>query len=377
MHGDRAARAVTAQAARGLLESLVAVPSPSGREAAAADLLVSWMRQQGMRAAVDEVGNAVGAKGDGPNEVLLLGHIDTFPGVIPVRRDGDYLHGRGAVDAKGALCAFAVAAARVAVPAEWRLTVVGAVEEEAASSRGARHVLARRQAGQAPRFCVIGEPSRWDRITLAYKGCLRGVIALRYPYAHSAGTARLPAEAGVELWHAVERWCAGRNRGRPDREFHQLRPSLLGIDTRDDGTHGAVTLRVAFRLGPEDEPAETARVLSDALERTLQDAPAETSLACDLSGGEAAHRCSKATPLVGAFLRSVRARGGVPRFVTKTGTSDMNVVGPAWPRTPMVAYGPGDSALDHTPGEHLDLTEYDRAIDVLGDVFAALVTGAR
>jgi LysW-gamma-L-lysine carboxypeptidase len=30
-----------------------------------------------------------------------------------------------------------------------------------------------------------------------------------------------------------------------------------------------------------------------------------------------------------------------------------------------VAYGPGDSSLDHTPKEHIDIEEYLRAIDVL------------
>jgi LysW-gamma-L-lysine carboxypeptidase len=32
---------------------------------------------------------------------------------------------------------------------------------------------------------------------------------------------------------------------------------------------------------------------------------------------------------------------------------------------PIAAYGPGDSALDHTPGEHLVIDEYLRAIGVL------------
>jgi [amino group carrier protein]-lysine/ornithine hydrolase len=53
-----------------------------------------------------------------------------------------------------------------------------------------------------------------------------------------------------------------------------------------------------------------------------------------------------------------------PGFGLKTGTSDMNVVGPAW-RCPILAYGPGDSALDHTPHEHLSLDEYWQAILVL------------
>ncbi|MBI2563293.1 MAG: M20/M25/M40 family metallo-hydrolase [candidate division NC10 bacterium] len=55
----------------------------------------------------------------------------------------------------------------------------------------------------------------------------------------------------------------------------------------------------------------------------------------------------------------------------KSGTSDMNVVGPAW-NWPIVAYGPGDSSLDHTPNEHLDLAEYHQAIAILSRVLALL-----
>ncbi len=49
----------------------------------------------------------------------------------------------------------------------------------------------------------------------------------------------------------------------------------------------------------------------------------------------------------------------------------MNIVAPIWD-CPIVAYGPGDSSLDHTPEEHLDLDEYLRAIDVLADVLSRL-----
>lgn len=42
----------------------------------------------------------------------------------------------------------------------------------------------------------------------------------------------------------------------------------------------------------------------------------------------------------------------------------MNVVGPVWGQN-IVAYGPGDASLDHTPNEHINLTEYLHAIDVL------------
>ena len=77
-----------------------------------------------------------------------------------------------------------------------------------------------------------------------------------------------------------------------------------------------------------------------------------------------AYRGEKNTPLVRSFLKAVRETGGKPGFVVKTGTADMNIVGPAW-KCPVVAYGPGDSSLDHTPNEHLFLDEYNKTVQVL------------
>jgi LysW-gamma-L-lysine carboxypeptidase len=79
----------------------------------------------------------------------------------------------------------------------------------------------------------------------------------------------------------------------------------------------------------------------------------------------------KNTAPVRALLRAIRGEGGRPRFKLKTGTSDMNIVGPAW-GCPIVAYGPGDSSLDHTPQEHIEIDEFLRSIDVLERVLRTL-----
>jgi LysW-gamma-L-lysine carboxypeptidase len=84
-----------------------------------------------------------------------------------------------------------------------------------------------------------------------------------------------------------------------------------------------------------------------------------------------AYRADKNTPLVRAFLTAIRAQDGQPGFVVKSGTADMNTVGPVW-KCPMVAYGPGDSSLDHTPREHLSLDEYHKTVLVLAHTLREL-----
>jgi LysW-gamma-L-lysine carboxypeptidase len=379
-----------------LLTRLVSIRSHSGEEAQASGFLAEWMERRGFRARVDEAGNAVGEIGEGPSEVLLLGHIDTVPGDIPVRREGNVLHGRGTVDAKGPLCALACAAARARPPKGWRVVVAGAVEEEAASSKGARHLLAVREA---PDFCVIGEPSRWSRITLGYKGRVTLAAEIRAPFVHSAGRGRLPAEWGVELWRSLESLAADQDGSESKRgEFDRLSASLHEMTTREEGGFGRVEMRASFRLPPALSPKGVREMVFRRLEADLgrsgeltaaatpgadgacfrfrlrpnEGPDSDVELTVCFSQGEPAFRASRSNALVRSFLSAIRERGGEPSFVLKTGTSDMNVVGPHWTDTAIVAYGPGDSALDHTPAERIDLDEYHRAISVLTDVLQQL-----
>jgi len=354
-----------------LLREMVAIPSPSGQEADLAAYLVERMASLGFDAYRDAVGNAVGELGEGPHTLLFLGHMDTVPGQIPVRQDGERLYGRGTVDAKGPLAAFIAAAARVGPLPGWRIAVVGAVEEERTISRGARHLLS---AFEPPDWCIIGEPSGWNRITLGYKGSLVVQVRLRLPLAHSAGPSQLPAERAVDLWNQIVERSATMNTGC--KSFDRLTPSLYHITTCDDGAYGIVNMTIGFRLPPSHTPQAAIQTLQGWLSelnlgastgRSSVDATAELQVL----GKEVAYRAPKNTPLVRTFLSAIRTEGGKPSFVLKLGTSDMNVVGPAW-QCPTVAYGPGDAKLDHTPDEHIDLSEYLRAIDVLERMLRSL-----
>ena len=91
-----------------------------------------------------------------------------------------------------------------------------------------------------------------------------------------------------------------------------------------------------------------------------------------LGHATAAYRGEKNSPLTRAFLSTIRATGGTPAFVFKSGTADLNIVGPRW-NCPAVGYGPGDSALDHTPEERLSLEEFALSARVLEHVLRTVM----
>jgi LysW-gamma-L-lysine carboxypeptidase len=341
-----------------LLRELVGIYSPSTEEREASAYLVSVMRHRGYdQAFVDGAGNAVGIWGRGGREIVLLGHIDTVPGFIPVRQEGEVLFGRGSVDAKGPLACFVAAVSRLPRDLDCRLVVVGAVEEEAASSKGARFTIDQYR----PECCIIGEPSQWQSVTLGYKGRLVIDYTLQQEMSHSAGQAPAAPEVAVTFWNRLVQRAAAFNQGRA--VFDTLDPSLRAIQSASDGFQETVRQRLGLRLPLDfDIEAFKAELLKDAGAATLH-----------FSGQEKAYKSDKRNALVRAFLKAIRRYGGTPTFKVKTGTSDMNVLAPHW-QCPFVAYGPGDSAFDHTPQERISLPEYCRAIDVLEHALRLLTT---
>jgi LysW-gamma-L-lysine carboxypeptidase len=341
------------------LQRLVEIPSLSGEETAVANFLVSQMNQSGFTADVDAAGNAVGqrsrpdANGKIQQEIVLLGHMDTVPGNIPVRQEAGKLYGRGTVDAKGPLAVFVAAAARTELPPGTRLIVVGAVEEEAATAKGARHVAGQLQ----PDLCIIGEPSGWDGITLGYKGRLLIDACFARPMSHTAGVESGAAELGLAWYNELMDFITQFNTDK-SRLFDQLLPSVRELHTSSDGLENRLEMKLGIRLPPDFDVVE--------FENWLREHAGEAGT-IHTYAHETAVQSKRTNPLAQAFNRAIRQAGSVPTYKIKTGTSDMNVVGPVW-RCPIAAYGPGDSALDHTPNEHIVIEEYLQAIKILQTV---------
>ncbi len=340
------------------LVGLVSQHSPSGQEHGAVKWLVARMKSLGYdNAFIDEAGNAVGVMGNGSKQIVLLGHIDTVPGEIPVRVNSNILYGRGSVDAKGPLACFADAVAKVGAKDGWQFIVIGAVEEER-DSEGARFIVDQYK----PDFAIIGEPNQWDRVALGYKGSAWANVMIKRGQAHTASGEITAAEAAVEVWLKIKAYVDSFNTDKL-KVFDKLLLTLRGMDSNSDDFEQWAKLKIGVRLplnvSPQDWYSKLTEIAADAeIEQLGFPVPAWS--------------CEKNTPLVRAFLNGIRSQGGEPRFVYKTGTADLNIVAPIW-KCPAVVYGPGDSSLDHTPNEHISLDDFNKAVNVLSASLQTLV----
>jgi LysW-gamma-L-lysine carboxypeptidase len=117
-------------------------------------------------------------------------------------------------------------------------------------------------------------------------------------------------------------------------------------------------------LPPGIDPGEL-----EAAAAILAQKDGETRVIVTTQGREEPVRTPRTSPLARAFARAIAGAGGQTTFKEKSGTSDMNILFPAW-GCPMVAYGPGDSRYDHTPIERLSIADFTRSITVLKGVLS-------
>ena len=338
-----------------LLEGLVRIPSVSRDEGAAAQFFAERAAGLGFDAHIDPVGNPVAVIGDSGPRLVLLGHIDTVPGEVPVRREDGKLFGRGAVDAKGPLAAFLAAAARAHDRGQLahRVEVVGCVEEEVSSSRGAHY----RATLEAPDACIVGEPSGWDGVTVGYKGFLRATVEGTADLGHTAGPQGSLAAAACRAWVDFEA-AADTQAGVEASLFDRVLTHLEGIEHASDDLRERIALLAKLRLPPDLDPEAASRWLGECFD----------GWTVRVDGGVPAWSAPRTSTLAQGLARRIRSHGGRARFLRKTGTADTNVLAPAW-GCPMVAYGPGDSQLDHTPHEHIELQDFTRSVEILATAF--------
>ncbi|QSB04160.1 M20/M25/M40 family metallo-hydrolase [Natronoglycomyces albus] len=339
-----------------LLTRAAAIPSVSGDERELALYLRQWCTEAGIDAQIDPAGNLVATKGNGPRSLLLMGHMDTVPFHWPTVWEKDlHLFGRGTVDAKGSLVNFMHVLRDVEVPADAQLRVVGAVEEEISSSKGAFYVRDHYRADAV----VIGEPSGSEKLTLGYFGLFKLRVTATVASGHSAGkdAVSAPDALATSLSHIRSAVLA---------EAPEALHAVIDHWTIKSSNGDEATGILNFRLPPG--------VDVDVVTKAIPHIPGTSVAILRATPGFSNGRSG---PLAKAFTKAFRANDIRPRYVVKKGTADMNTLATTWADVPMLAYGPGDATLDHTNEERIGADEFRTANSVLSTAVANWFTLTR
>ena len=310
---------------------------------------------------IDQVGNIIAKKGSGSPTIMLCGHMDVVPGKIRVRREGDWLYGRGASDAKSPLMAMLFAAASIEKNAG-TIIFVGAIDEEG-NATGVKKLVKEQKNID---YAIFGEPSGILKITIAYKGRL--AINLKISVKDSAH-----ASAPWLSKNSIHESMIFANELKAALESDQENKSkgmwlTATITEISGGTSHNVTpkecestfdIRIPVNMCCKDVEQKIATIVKEISTRRQVDA--FYSILDETEPFEAPHN----SPLVRSLTLSIMdVEGTRPQLIRKTGTGDMNVIGNEWD-IPVVTYGPGDPHESHTINEKVSINEYLKGIEII------------
>jgi len=344
------------------LERALKLYTPSLREKSLADFLATVCEDLGFRDIhTDDVGNIIATKGSGSPKIMLCGHMDTVPGRIRVRKEDDYLFGRGSSDAKGPLIAMLFAAASVEEN-NGTVTFVGAVDEEG-NATGIKNLTSNKPDVD---YAIFGEPSGTKQITIGYKGRIAINMKINVGDSAHASAPWLAKNAIEESSLFVNEIKAKLESGQENKTKGMMLTATI-TEIKGGLSHNVTpkecdsTLDIRIPVGTDCKSVEEK--ISKVVKEISEERQVEAfySIIDETEPFEAEH----SSPLVRALtLGILDIEKNRPTLIRKTGTGDMNVIGNKL-SIPVVTYGPGDPHAAHTTDERISIDEYLRGIEVL------------
>ena len=159
-----------------LTRELIDIPSVTGEEFHVGTSLAELLNRLGYQVELQEVegdrANVIATTGEQPS-VVLSTHMDTVPPYIASSEDDEFIHGRGACDAKGIIAAQIAAAEKLRAEGVTEIGLLFTVDEEV-NSAGAKALNALPLASSC-RYLINGEPTD-NRLAIGTKGSLQVTI---------------------------------------------------------------------------------------------------------------------------------------------------------------------------------------------------------
>lgn len=319
-----------------LTRRLIACPSVTPVDAGAMAVIAEALEAIGFAvhrfAAGEEpdgpVENLFAIRGEGGPHFAFAGHSDVVPAGEGWRTDpfapticGELLHGRGAVDMKGAIAAFIAAAERI-TDQQGTLSLIITGDEEGAATFGTVKLIEWMNARDIrPDLCLVGEPTSANRLGDMVKIGRRGSVNLWIENAGAQGHVAYPHLADNPIPPLIKALdaLAALHLDEGNRWFQ---PSNLEITTVDVGNVATNVIpavaraRINIRFNDEHKGAE----LVDMVRTTVAAHAPNATIHSVVSGESFITPPGDFSTLVSEAITAVT--GLTPELSTTGGTSD-------------------------------------------------------
>ncbi|MCC7572119.1 MAG: M20/M25/M40 family metallo-hydrolase [Candidatus Methanofastidiosum sp.] len=336
-----------------LLEDIIKIYSPSGKEKEVSDFLFNFLKNIKFNVEQDKEWNVISTIGSGSPYILLTSHMDTVSGEVPFRVEDKKIYGRGACDAKSPLAALLSAFIRFKNKKfKGTLIFAGVTGEEAPNSRGTMELMKKVKAD----FIFLGEPGSADGITIGYKGRLLLKVLFEGKASHSSSEEENPIQKFIDFSNKV----SNLHKGNTLFESLSYSPTSICAESDSNVVPSECRVTIDFRVPPGLSHQEVLKEINQLLDGEIE-----------LVEGVNGVITSKNNILAKTLVKAIRENGFSPKYKKKTGSSDMNLLVRLTEN--IVTYGPGDSSLDHTDMECIDTDEYLKSIDILETAISELL----
>lgn len=374
-----------------LTRELIRRPSVTPADAGAIGLVEDTLKGLGFtcrRMRFGEIENLYARYGTARPNLCFAGHTDVVPvgdasawskDAFAAEVVDGVLIGRGAVDMKSAIAAFAAAAASAidADQVKGSLSFLITGDEEGVATHGTRMVVEALQAeGEAIDHCVVGEPTSSETFGDMVKVGRRGSINVDIKVEGIQGHVAYPHRAANPVPVLLRLLSALQHR-RLDEGYPEFQPSNLEttwIDVPNTATNvipGVARARLNIRFNPNHSGASLAAWISGEAENAAEGFKGFVTVTPQISGEAFLTEPGPFTDVVAAAVRE--ASGVEPELSTTGGTSDARFIRAICPVVELGLVGKTMHAVDErAPVAEIRLLQavYERLIQRYFEAFA-------